>query len=241
MHLNSNSWVNIPAIIALLPLFLEKAMVKHGMSLAQAITAYLNPVKISVLACDQPIFTQCKYIQWKWPGIYGENKMIIMLGGLHVEKALWYSAGDLPAFSGWTEALPEADVATSGAAESFLKLSHITRTRHAHQVTALALSKLQQDVFALSDNKDFEAWRLKMIKDNPTFHYWDLILKTEVKCLSSFECIEREIFHFILNHSNHWCTFFFALDHYNYSRWASIHLRDMKSLPDCAKETFCQN
>ena len=34
---------------------------------------------------------------------------------------------------------------------------------------------------------------------------------------------------------------FFAFDHYNYSRWASIHLRDMKSLPDGAKETFCQN
>ena len=158
-------------------------MVKHGMSLVQAITAYLNPDQIPVLACDQPIFAQCKYIQWKWPGIYGENKMIIMLGGLHVEKALWYSVGDLLAFSGWTEALTEADVATSGTAESFLKASHITRTRHAHRVTALALSKLQQDPFALSDSKDFEAWHLKMSKDSPTFHYWDLILKTEVQVL----------------------------------------------------------
>ena len=179
--------MNIPAIIALLPLFLEKAdtpaMVKHGMSLVQAITAYLNPDQIPVLACDQPIFAQCKYIQCKWPGIYGENKMIIMLGGLHVEKVLWYSVGDLLAFSGWTEALTEADVATSGTAESFLKASHITRARHAHQVTALALSKLQQDALALSDSKDFEAWRLKMIKDSPTFHYWDLILKTEVQVL----------------------------------------------------------
>ena len=47
--------VNIPAIIALLPLFLEKAntpaMVKHGMSLVQAITAYLTPDQIPVLAC----------------------------------------------------------------------------------------------------------------------------------------------------------------------------------------------
>ena len=34
---------------------------------------------------------------------------------------------------------------------------------------------------------------------------------------------------------------FSAHDHYNYSRWALIHLRDMKSLPDCAKETFCHN
>ena len=126
--------VNIPAITALLPLFSEKAdtpaIVKHGMSLVQAITACLNPDHslIPVLACDQPIFAQCKYTQWKWPDIYGEDKMIIMLGGLHVEKVLWYSVGDLLAFSGSTEALTKADVATSGTADSFLKASHITRT-----------------------------------------------------------------------------------------------------------------
>ena len=237
--------VNIPAIIALLPLFLEKAdtpaMVKHGMSLVQAITAYLNPDQIPVLACDQPIFAQCKYIQWKWPGIYGENKMIIMLGGLHVEKVLWYSVGDLLAFSGWTEALAEADVATSGTAESFLKASHITRTRHAHQVTALALSKLQQDAFALSDSKDFEAWRLKMIKDSLTFHYWDLILKTEVQVLIFIRAHRERNFPLYIESLESLLYIFFALGHYNYSRCASIHLRDMKSLPDCAKETFCQN
>ena len=149
------------------------AMVKHGIRLVQAITAYLNPDQILVLACDQPIFTQCKYIQWKWPGICGENKMIIMLGGLHVEKVLWYSFGDLLAFSGWTEALTEADVATSGTADHFLKASHTTHFRHAHQVTALALSKLQQDALDSSDSKDFEAWCLKTIKDSPNFHYWE--------------------------------------------------------------------
>ena len=101
-------------------------MVKHGMSLVQAITPYLNPDQIPVLACDQPTFAQCKYIQWKWPDIYGENKMIFMLGGLHVVKALLYSGGDLLAFSGWNEALTEADFATSSTAHSVLKASHIT-------------------------------------------------------------------------------------------------------------------
>ena len=167
--------------------------------------------------------------------------MITMLGGLHVEKALWYSVGDLLAFSGWTEALTEADVATSGTAVSFLKASHITRTRHAHQVTALALSKLQQDAFALSDSKDFEAWRLKMIKDSPTFHYWDLILKKEVQVLIFIRANRERNFPLYTESLESLVYIFFALNHYNYSRWASIHLRDVKSLPDCAKETFCQN
>ena len=78
---------------------------------------------------------QCKYGQWKWPESHGEDKMTIMLRGLQTEKALWNSMGDLLASSGWTEALIEASVATSGTVDSFLKAAHITRTRRAHQIT----------------------------------------------------------------------------------------------------------
>ncbi len=45
--------------------------------------------------------------------------------------------------SGWTRALVEAGIATSGTTDSFLKVSHLTKTRIAHQVTAAALSVLQ--------------------------------------------------------------------------------------------------
>ena len=31
---------------------------------------------------------------------------------------------------------------------------------------------------------------------------------------------------------------FFALDHVNYARWASIHIRDLKSLPDNIAKEF---
>lgn len=60
-----------------------------------------------------------------------------MLGGLHIKMALWRLVGDLLEGSGWTEAIAEADVASSGTAESFISVSHLTKTRHAHQVTAL--------------------------------------------------------------------------------------------------------
>jgi hypothetical protein len=57
------------------------------------------------------------------------------MGGLHIEKALWNAVGDLLDGSGWTTALTESEVASSGTADSFLKVSHITRTQHAHQFT----------------------------------------------------------------------------------------------------------
>ena len=46
--------------------------------------------------------------------------------------ALWSTLGDILEGSGWTTALIEAEVASSGTADSFFKVLHLTRTRHAH-------------------------------------------------------------------------------------------------------------
>ena len=63
---------------------------------------------VSLRICDCPIFAQCKYIQWKWPEEFGEDKFLIMFCGLHIEKALWNALGDMLQSSGWTVALTEA-------------------------------------------------------------------------------------------------------------------------------------
>jgi len=65
----------------------------------------------------------------------GERVHIVMLGGLYTEMALWNTLGDLLEGSGWTTALTEAQTASSGTADSFLKVAHLAGTRHAHQVT----------------------------------------------------------------------------------------------------------
>ncbi|KAH3872624.1 hypothetical protein DPMN_035843 [Dreissena polymorpha] len=49
-----------------------------------------------------------------------------MLGGLHKKMALWNTVGDYLAGSGWVEVLTEAEVATGGVEESFLKCSQLT-------------------------------------------------------------------------------------------------------------------
>ena len=114
----------IPAITALLPLFREKAdsfsMVKHGMELIRKTIDFLNPGQVPVMACDCPIFAVAKQLQWKFPETLGENKFIVMFGGLHLEKGLWNAVGDILEASGWKEAITEADITTSGSADSFL-------------------------------------------------------------------------------------------------------------------------
>lgn len=122
-----------PAISALLPLFYEKAatpaMIKHGMNVLKQTTNFINPQQIPVITLDQPLFALAKMVQWKWPETLGEDKYVVMFGGLHLEMALWNTLGDLLESSGWSTALTEANVASSGVAESFLKATHLTRTR----------------------------------------------------------------------------------------------------------------
>ena len=50
----------------------------------------------------------------------------MMMGGLHIEIALWNKLGDILEASGWTDALTEAEVTSSGIADSFLKVACLT-------------------------------------------------------------------------------------------------------------------
>ena len=52
-----------------------------------------------------------------------------MFRGLHIEKALWTTIGDILSSSAWTNTLSYATVSTTGKADSDLKSSHINRTR----------------------------------------------------------------------------------------------------------------
>ena len=105
-------------------------MVKHGMDVLKQAITFLNPDQVPIMAVDQPLFALAKMVQWKWPASHGEQAYVVMLGGLHIAMALWSVLGDLLDGSGWTVALSEADVASSGVADSFLKESHLIRTRY---------------------------------------------------------------------------------------------------------------
>ncbi|XP_056135325.1 uncharacterized protein si:ch211-110p13.9 [Lampris incognitus] len=131
--------------------------------------------------------------------------------------ALWNTLGDLLEGSGWTTALTEADVASSGMAASFLKAAHLTRTRHAHQVTVLTLHNLQQEAFRLSagpkDEESLLAWRNDMLKKSPTFMVWDLILKYETLILIFIRAHRERNFLLYIEVLEALVPLFFALDH----------------------------
>ena len=165
-----------------------------------------------------------------------------MFGGLHIEMAIWNTFGDYLEASGWTTALTQAGIASSGTADSFLKAAHLTRTRHAHQVSALALAKLQQDAFLCTegphDENTKEAWRQAMISKSPTFQYWDTIFRMEVLGMIFVRAHREQDFPYYVESLKALVPWFFALDHQNYSRWISVHIRDMESLPASIYQEF---
>ena len=122
-------------------------MIRHSMNVVMKAVHILNPGQVPIITVDQPLFTIAKQIQQNWTASHGEDQFIVMCGGLHIEMAAFKTIGHLLDSCGWTGALVQANVATLGIADSFLRVTHVTRTRRAHQITASSLYHLLQKAY----------------------------------------------------------------------------------------------
>ena len=114
------------SLTCLLPLFQEHAhsvaTIKHSMEKVRDVVKFLNPDQTPIITADQPLVVFAKQIQWEWDTECGEAKYVVIFGGLHIEMACFKLLGDLLRDCGWTIALSDADIATSGTAEVFFVL-----------------------------------------------------------------------------------------------------------------------
>lgn len=238
-----------PAITSLLPLFSHEAksaaMIRHAMDMIKAATEYLNPGQVPVIAVDQPLYSVAKQIQWNLPDSHGEKQFVFMFGGLHVEMATLAVLGDWLEGSGWTSALIQANVASSGVADSFCKGKHVKRTRHAHQVTASALYKLlhtaynhSKDKGEITDSLSIDDWCKQRSAASPHFQFWYIALQLELVYFAFVRSIRESNFPLYISTLSKLVPWFFALDHSNYSRWVPVHLRDMMSICQTLPQTY---
>lgn len=234
---------------ALLPLLHENvnsaATVRHAMKLTIKHTEFLNPGQKPVLYGDQPIFAIGKEIQWFNPQEFGEDKITIMFGGLHIEKNFLACIGDWLKGSEWDIAISEANIFTSGTAQSCLNASHITNTRMTHQITAAVLYIMKNVEFKKTglSKENFKKWEEEREKNNPQFLYWNTTLKLELTLLVFIKAIRERNFSLYVSSLEEMIPWFFALDHYHYARWIAVHIRDMKNLYTLNPDTwikFCE-
>ena len=64
------------------------AKIHHSMTVVIKIVQYFNPGQTHVLIFYQALFVLAKQIQWSCPNNFGEDKMVLVLGGLHTEMAV---------------------------------------------------------------------------------------------------------------------------------------------------------
>ena len=240
-------------ITSLLPLLRDQAhsvaTIKHVMQKVQDVTDFLNPGQIPIITADQPIYAVAKQVQWQWPDQYGEDKYLVMFGGLHIEMAAMTSLGTLLHGSGWTGALVEAGVASSGTAESFLSAASVTRTRQMHQVTASSLYKLLRTAYTdycaekANNNEqalEFEEWCDLRRQQSPQFHFWHMVLSMELVIFLLIRSFREANFVLYCQALHELIPYFFSNNNTNYARWLPIHLRDMLTLesshPELHKE-----
>ncbi len=158
----------------LLPLFTEKvdtpAMIKHAMNILKITTLFLNPDKFQLWRVIAPFLPKPNLSSGHGQQLMEKTNLSSCSEACTGKWECGTCWETIWPDSGWTTALADAGVATAGTADSFLIL---TRTRHAHQLTCVALDSLQRQAFNLiEDELSFEAWRKDMIKKSPTFKYF---------------------------------------------------------------------
>ena len=154
---------------------------------------------------------------------------MIVLGGLHIEMAALKVIGDWLEDSGWVEALVQAKV---GIADSFLKASHVTHTKHAHQVTASSLYILLKRAYlnyneSLEPEGQLDDWCERCQQEIPPVPF--LVHRSSVS-FSIIKALRTGNFPLYVDSLTKLAPWFFSLDHINYARWLPVHIQDMVNL-----------
>ena len=212
-------------------------MIIHSMKMVEAAVDHVNPGQVPIITMDQPLFALGKQLQWTMSDIYGEDRYIVMMGGLHIEMASLKMIGQWLTNSGWGCALVQADITTPGRANAILKASHVTRSRYTHQITACALHVLQQKAYdadssITNQQIDFKDWVEEKSQKYPQFKFWSIVLKLELTVLQLVKSLREGNFTLYIQIFGQLSPWMFALDHINYARRHPIHIRDMLSLKD---------
>ncbi|KAK3924496.1 3-dehydroquinate synthase, partial [Frankliniella fusca] len=226
----------LPIVNTLLPLFHEVAetpsMVKHGLNIVISITSMVNAGQTPVMCMDQPLYALGKILQWNWPETYGEHKIVLIMGGLHIEQAFLRLLGSFMEECGWAQIFAQAGVTSEVGAEGLLKVHHIKKSRASHEATAAALYTLLHDAHAeLCDtNIPVTEWAEQQ-RESPTFIFWWTVLKLEMLLLGFVGALRSGCYDQYVSSIRDMLPLFFAWDKINYARWLSVHLKDLAELP----------
>ena len=120
--------------------------------------------------------------------------------------------GDWLDCSGCVAATTNSGTTKGGVKESFLSGSRVSKTRYAHQITCVL------------------EWKRNKENKYPQFKFWFLTRDMEMLLRRVVRSLRSKNFKLFVESLEEMLPFSFALDHLNYARRPSVHLKDSKSL-----------
>ena len=156
---------------------------------------------------------------------------------MHVEMTAFRLLDNWLDSSGRTIAIINCGVAAGGTTDSLLVVSHLGKTKYAHEVTAAALFVPMDCAYRefvsstpVDEVKKISAWCEDQMAKHPQFQYWSMVLNLELLVLNLVGSIRSGDFQQYMKSIQDLIPWSFAMDHINYSCSISNHLRDMTSL-----------
>ena len=197
----------------------------HCMSIIHKTIKFLNENQIPM-----DVYAYSKEVHWRHPTIFGHGKYLCLLGDLHIEQSILGLHGDLIKGSGLDSVLAHTNLSTIGTS-TIVDVNNIKRSRYCLQVAICVIYKLLKEAHADSQNNlSLFDWLEERSKISQMAYYWRLILNFQIQVLIFVRSVQNGNFLLYRETLFYFLKWFFALDKYNYSRWATVYWFDLASL-----------
>ena len=227
----------IPTVNVPLPLIDYKSsaieLQYHLMQITVEYTNYINPGQIAVGCSDQHLYVLKKIIQMARPDLFGESYFAFM-GGLHIEQAALICVGQLIKGTGMAEIIKVASLDTVGLETAVCDVNNIKKARYTLQVIAVVLRKKMQEAFREYKSSNcgdmtFDCWASD--QTSVMFKYWHNVLHSIQLTLMLVRSFREANLDLLIVSLKLIVPLFFALDHVHYSRWVSVFIQELVTLP----------
>ena len=142
----------------MLPLLPESinstVMVRHCITVICKIIEHVNPGQSLVINGNLIVYALGKQVQFMYPLEF--DKVILMMGSLHIEMAFISAIGDWLGWSGWVDIFKRSKINIAGLIESFLNATNVKQSCYAHQVSLASLVYLFN--IAFQDQTEFDSY-----------------------------------------------------------------------------------
>ena len=211
----------------ILPIFTEAsntpAMVKNCLTVIMELHVFANPGDNPWVTADQPLFALFKTIQWGFPDTRGEYLII----------AAWICVCQVANSSGGPRIMAGAGVTTLGVAESSIHCAHISRTSYLNIACGCVLYMMLKDFYQVYVEylpptfQPIDIGKWCEVQKSPMFRFYYLLLQLKLLVLQFVQSVRSANIDISLASITNIIYYFFALNHYNYSRWVPVHIPDM--------------